>query len=60
MDIFLFILEKILEIYMTVCTIVITIIVLLWFFGRRHLEKIKKQSLKIDKRIFNNENKTVN
>ena len=54
MEITKFILTGIVEIYMVFCTIVVSVIILLWFFGRRKLKKI-------DKRIFqHNENNTIN
>lgn len=52
MEILKFILTKLLEIYMVLCTVVTSILILLFIFGRRQLKKI-------DKRIYNIENTKV-
>ena len=56
MEIIKYILEIILDVYMAICTIVMTILILLWLLGKRHMNKLKK----IDPRMFNSENKTIN
>jgi len=54
MELIKYILEIILDIYQLFCTIVVSLLILLYFIGKRQLKKI-------DKRIFqNSENKTIN
>lgn len=49
------ILKELFDIYQIICTVVLSLLIILWIIGKRQLKKI-------DKKIFqnNNEDKTIN